>query len=198
VQSGKHNCERFPKPIVAGTEEITIGNGGVTDAGTVIELPSKVTAPVKPIALPAKDAPVPKDTEDCATTLPTITADVPMVADEPTAQNTFLAKAPLVSSTVAPVLMVNPDPTWKMKLPFPLRVTVPPTDRSRVLNAVYVPGVNTIPASSDTIVPGAIVEYTVYAVRASSSAWFATWSVMCCTAGGVTTPGGKPVTDVPG
>jgi hypothetical protein len=33
---------------------------------------------------------------------------------------------------------------------------------------------------------------------ASISAWFAIWSVRCVTAGGVTTPGGNPVMEVPG
>jgi hypothetical protein len=85
-----------------------------------------------------------------------------------------------------------------MKFPFPLKVTVPPTDRSNPLRAVYVPGVNTIPASSETMVPGGSVEYAVYAALALSSAWFAAGVVSCIVAGGTTTPGGKPTSEVPG
>jgi hypothetical protein len=146
--SGKQSSDKAE--TVAATEEVVTGNGGTgmtPPAAMVTALPSIVTAPVNAMALPANDAPVPNDTEDEATTSPTITADVPMVAELPTCQNTFLASAPLVRSTVALTLMVNADPTWKMKFPFPLKVNVPPTDRSKVLDAVYVPGVRTCPAS---------------------------------------------------
>jgi hypothetical protein len=116
---------------VAGTEEVVTGNGGVTDAGAVIALPSSVTAPVRPMALPFSDAPVPNDTDASATTSPTITADVLIVADDPTNQITFLASAPLVSRTVAPTLIVKVEEIWNMKFPFPLRIRVPPTDKSK-------------------------------------------------------------------
>jgi hypothetical protein len=107
-----------------------MGNGGVEAAGAVIAFPSSVTAPVRAMARPASDAPVPKDTDDNATMSPTITAEVLTVAELPTSQITFLANAPLVRRTVAPTLMVKVEPIWKMKFPFPLRVKVPPTDKS--------------------------------------------------------------------
>ena len=87
-------------------------------------------------ALPANDAPVPNDTEAKAMMSPTITADVFTVAELPTCQTTFLASAPFVNRMDAPTLMVSADPTWKMKFPFPLKVSTPPTDRSNVLAAV--------------------------------------------------------------
>jgi hypothetical protein len=99
-------------------EEVVAGGGtgtgiGVTP-GATIELPSRVTAPVNPIALPVREAPVPNDTEDKAKMSPTIIALVPIVAEAPTAQTTLAALAPLIRSTLAPTLIVNADATWKM------------------------------------------------------------------------------------
>src|ERR1035438_5686675 len=152
VMSGKQISLKPAKPMVAGVEEkVTVGTGiGITPGATIL-LPSNVTAPVRPIARPVRDAPVPIDTEAKAKMSPTITAPVPTVAEAPTCQTTLAAEAPLINSTLAPTLMVNAEPTWKthcaFALPCPSNVRVPPTDKSSVLAEVYVPALRINPAS---------------------------------------------------
>src|ERR1035438_1023588 len=142
--SGKHSSV---KRIEAGVDEVPIGGtGGIGGIGTactgeVIVLPSIVTAPVKPIALPVIAAPVPKDTEDNAITSPCMDALALMVAELPTSQMTFLANVPFVRTTVALVLMVSEEPIWKMNTalgsPLPFKVRVPPTDKSMEIGRAH-------------------------------------------------------------
>ena len=79
-------------------------------AGRVIELESRVTAPLRASRRPTTDAPVLAVTEVRARTEPTNTERVPRVAELPTCQNTLQACAPFVSATalVVPVTRVLP------------------------------------------------------------------------------------------
>jgi hypothetical protein len=120
VISGKHSSDRFDNPTVAKVDENVIGGMGIPPTGDNIELPSNVTAPVRAIARPVRDAPVPKETDDSAMISPTITALVPIVAEAPTCQTTLAATAPLIRTTLAPTLMVSAEPTWKINCAFGL------------------------------------------------------------------------------
>src|SRR5438309_2001860 len=69
------------------------------EAGTLIALKSRVTAPVSAKTLPATLVPVVTVSLMCARMLPTKTVLVPRVAELPTCQNTFPAVAPLARTT---------------------------------------------------------------------------------------------------
>lgn len=132
---------------------------------------------------------------------PAKTLFVPSVADEPTTQKTFFACAPLVSTTaladavmsVEPAMMTNVDAA----LPPPFSVTVPVMKMDE--GDAYAPGASVRPpmfcAAVSAVADGA---------SAPSEARVAVSAACAATAAALPmsrvpyTPGGKPVTAVPG
>src|SRR5450756_294689 len=90
------------------------------------------TAPVLASILPSAVAPEPIVMDVKAITVPLNEVPSPMVADVPTCQKTFLARAPPVRITLPyvpppPPVVISADPIWKIQTAFasPLRVRLP-------------------------------------------------------------------------
>lgn len=75
-------------------------------------VPANDTAPFRAKALPTRLAVVPKVMLVSATMLPFIALPFPSAAELPTFQYTFLASAPLASTTDPDVATVSADPAW--------------------------------------------------------------------------------------
>jgi hypothetical protein len=76
---------------------------------------SKLTAPVRASALPFSVAPVSRETDACAMTVPANVVLVPSVAELPTCQNTFSDVAPPLRMTwLLVAAVVSVDSIWKM------------------------------------------------------------------------------------
>jgi len=99
--------------------------------GNVMVFDSNVIAPVVHKSLPTTTESVPTEFDAPARTDPWKLTFDPSVDDANTAQKTFLALAPLIRRTWALLFTVSDDPIWKIQtafaLPWPSRVTVPPT-----------------------------------------------------------------------
>ncbi len=100
-----------------------------------------------------------------------------------------------------PTSVVSVDPTWNMNTEFgspcPSNISVPPT--SSELVALYTPAVSVWPAPRNATLGavGVCAAAALYAVVRSDCAWAARALVICMLPF-TTTPGGKPVTEVPG
>jgi hypothetical protein len=77
-------------------------------------LSSRVTAPVRAKALPARDAPVLSDMDASAIMFPSNEVVVPRVAELPTSKKMFAGTAPLMRATLLPLAVVSVLPIWKM------------------------------------------------------------------------------------
>ena len=90
---------------------------------------SRVTAAPSAINEPTLDTPVVAVMDATAKTCPLNAVVVPKVAELPTAQITWHARAPLITTTFAAEAVVMVDPIWKTNCAFlsfwPLRVRVP-------------------------------------------------------------------------
>lgn len=123
------------------------------------------------------------------------------MAELPTWKKTLQADAPLVKLMELPVSVRSVDPAWKTNIaagsPWALRVSEPPISSEDA--ELYTPGPNVWPAPMNmgTLVAGVSPAAVLYAVVRSDWAIAATvvaaWMVPP-----VTTPGGNPVTAVPG
>jgi hypothetical protein len=185
--------------VVVGTVVVVVVVVVVVQVGTVMVFVSSVTAPFRAITRPTTVAPVSSVADVNERMVPANTVLVPRVVELPTCQNTLQAWAPPVSWTVLPDPVVRVDPAWKMKtafgLPCPSRVTVPV--RAIEDADLYTPGAKVWPPRSlVTVVAGVRPAASLYAVVRSD------WA--CCAVESATysvpwtTPGGKPVTEVPG
>src|SRR5437879_4698728 len=85
------------------------------DAGIVIVLESKVTAPFRANSLPSTAAPVVTVMDVKARMFPLKTEVVPRVAELPTCQKILAALAPPLRITWRPEVVVSVDAIWKMK-----------------------------------------------------------------------------------
>ena len=98
-------------------------------AGRVIVSESSVIWPVVQSSLPSTADAVPTEFDDCARMVPLKLTPPPRVDEEPIAQNTLAAFAPLTRKTLAPLLTVSADPSWKIQTalesPWPSRTRVP-------------------------------------------------------------------------
>jgi hypothetical protein len=168
--------------------------------GVVIVPVSMVTAPVWARTRPLTDAPVVRVTDVKARIVPANWLFVPRVAELVTCQNTLHADAPFSSTTLLPAAVVSAELTWMMKTepasPAPLSVSVPV--RARLDGAWYTPATRVAPPRSAPIDvagvrPRASRYAAVLAACAEAASVLATSVVpeLC-------TPGGKPVTEVPG
>src|SRR3979490_620118 len=102
---------------------------------------------------------------------------VPRVEEDPIAQNTLEALAPLIRRTWALLLTVRADPTWKIQTalasPWASRVRPPLTAMVIVDPDVYTPGASIIPDKSASSVPGGRPVASLYARSKSAFAWAA-------------------------
>ena len=105
--------------------------------------PDMVTAPVLANALPSSDAPVLKEMDCMAMTVPLKTEVVPKVAELPTCQKIFEAMAFPLRITFRPEVVVSVEAIWKMKtafgFPFASRVRSP-EEMAREEVDLYSPG----------------------------------------------------------
>ena len=122
----------------------------------------------------------------------------PSVADEPTAQYTFLASAPLVSTIELDVAVVSVEPAMKTYVPAPLRVSLPVIAIDD--GDAYAPAASVMPPRSS-----ASVSATADGASAPSETSVAVSSACAAAAAALLTssvpvklPGGKPLTAVPG
>src|ERR1700722_15749751 len=195
------NTIASPRP---GRIDVTAPVSGVlTDAvrqvpaGRLMSLVCNVTAPLRASTRPAATfAPVVRVMLVRAMRFPWNRVAVPSVADEPTCQNTWHACAPLVRRTTELLAVVSVLPILKMKTPRPLRVSDPVSCAHELKR--YTPGTRFLPPRFSPVrfsVVGALAA-SLYAVTRSFFAWSATASVRCFVL--VTTPGGNPVSAVPG
>jgi hypothetical protein len=83
-------------------------------AGLIV-LVSIVTAATRASALPSSSAPVVRVIDAYAIIVPLTTLLVPSVAELPTAQKTFEARAPFANTMLAPDAVVSVEAIWKMK-----------------------------------------------------------------------------------
>src|SRR5438105_562875 len=79
-------------------------------AGSVMTLESSVIAPLVQTNLPSTLEPVPTEFDAWANTVPLKSTFDPRVDEDPIAQNTLAAFAPLISTTLEPVFAVSADP----------------------------------------------------------------------------------------
>ena len=126
-------------------------------AGRVILLLSRVTAPFRANTRPATVALVCTVAEVNARMLPTKVVSVPRVAELPTCQKTLHGDAPPISLTVLLDAVIKVDPAWKMNTALgsfcAFRVTVPV--RLSADADLYTPGAKVCPPrSADTTVAG--------------------------------------------
>src|SRR5207253_1509888 len=87
-------------------------------AGSVMTLESSVIAPLVQTNLPSTLEPVPTEFDAWANTVPLKSTFDPRVDEDPIAQNTLAAFAPLISTTLEPVFAVSADPSWKIQTAF--------------------------------------------------------------------------------
>ena len=126
--------------------------------GTVMVLPSRVTAPFWAWTRPVTFAPVSSVADVRARIEPTNDVEVPSVADDPTCQKTLHAWAPPSRTTELPVAVRRVLPAWKIKtaaaLPPAFKVKVPARDRE--LDDEYTPGARVTPprVPAATVVEG--------------------------------------------
>ncbi len=184
--------------VVVGGFVVVVGV--VVQLGRVMVLVSRLTWPVRASTRPFTVVPVCTDAEVCARMLPTKVVFVPRVAELPTSKKTLHGEAPLTSMTVLFDAVIRVDPAWKMNtesgLFFASRVTVPV--RPSPLAVVYTPATKvfpprSVPAEAVDGRPAASLNAVVRSAWACFAVASAAWMVPL-----FTTPGGKPVTAVPG
>ena len=81
----------------------------------MIVFDKSVIAPVVHRSRPNTTESVPTEFDSPARTLPEKSTLEPSVEEAATAQKTFLAEAPLMSSTLASSLTVSEEPIWKVR-----------------------------------------------------------------------------------
>jgi len=186
--------------VVVGAAVVVVVGGAVGQLGRVMVLVSRLTWPVRASTRPFTVVPVCTDAEVCARMLPTKVVFVPRVAELPTSKKTLQDEAPLISMTVLFDAVIRVDPTWKMNtesgLFFASRVTVPV--RPSPLAVVYTPAAKvfpprSVPAEAVDGRPAASLNAFVRSAWACFAVASAAWMVPL-----FTSPGGKPVTAVPG
>jgi hypothetical protein len=97
--------------VVVGTVLVVVVVGGDTEhVGTVMTLVSRVTAPLIASARPVSDAPETSVIDCDARIVPAKAVPEPMVANDPTCQNTLHAWAPFSNTTELAVPVVSDDP----------------------------------------------------------------------------------------
>lgn len=118
--------------VVEATVVVVVGVELCAQAGTVTELLSSVTAPVRARTRPLTCALVSSVIDVSAMMVPAIELLVPNVAELPTAQKTLHAWAPFSRTTELDVAVVRLEGTWMMKTDdasfAPFRVSVPVID----------------------------------------------------------------------
>jgi hypothetical protein len=114
--------------VIAGPLEDTGEFPGAQPGGTVTVLDCKVTAPLLARSLPVMVAPVVALIDALAITVPWNCAEVPIVAELPTSQNTLHALAPPVITIWVADPIVNVLAAWNTHTEFaevPARVRMP-------------------------------------------------------------------------
>jgi len=195
-----------PLVVVGGSVVVVVVGGFVVVVGVVVQLGrvmvlvSRLTWPVRASTRPFTVVPVCTDAEVCARMVPTKVVFVPRVAELPTSKKTLHGEAPLISLTVLLDAVIRVDPAWKMNTalgsPCAFKVTVPV--RPSPLAVVYTPATKvfpprSVPAEAVDGRPAASLKAVVRSAWACFAVASAAWMVPL-----VTTPGGKPVTAVPG
>ena len=188
--------------VVGGS--VVVGGGSSAQVGTVNLFVSSVTA--APCAsAPRTLTPVVTVMEVLARMFPAKSLPVPRVAELPICQKTLHSCAPLMSVTTLFEAVVIVEAALKMKTElgsFPPSRTNVPVSKNVPSADAYTPagsGPPSVPRSLGSITSTALAAAFVYAVPRSVWACIAAASLAGPTiAGGVTTPGGNPVMDVPG